>query len=702
MDYKDDDVDLEELDQELAPGMDFEEFQGIVAGAVDSAVDYVDAELSQERAYATDYYHGRPFGDEEEGRSTVVSRDVRDTVQQIMPSLMRIFTSADRVVEYIPRQPEDEAAAQQATDYVNFIMENDNNGFHELYSAFKDALIRKTGTIKVTYDNNEDVKVEHYTGLTNDALTMLTSNEDVEIEDIDEVEQEGTMEPLFDVTIKRRIQDGRVRIQAVPPEELIFNRDARTVEDAEIIGHRRMVTRSELVAMGYDQEDIDELGAGDDDELNTNPESFARNPDTRYPKDTNSDPSLDRFLYIEAYMRVDYDQDGIAELRRVCVGGTGKKILHHEPVDAAPFALFCPDPEPHTLIGTSTAELVMDIQRIKSAVLRNTLDSLAMSIHPRMAVVEGQTNIDDVLNSEVGGIIRQRAPGMVQPLAMPFVGQQAFPMMEYLDSLKESRTGVTRAAAGLNPDALQSTTRAAVDATIQAAQAQIELIARIFAETGMKRLFKLLLKTITVHQDKERIVRLRNTWVPIDPQYWNAEMDVRVNVALGTGGIDQKMQMLSQILGKQEQLLQMLGPDNPLCGIQEYRNTLVKMVELGGFKNPNAFFKDPAQQPPQPPKQPEPEKPDPAMLLAQAEMAKVQAEVQRMQLENQLKIEELKRKDDRERDKDEADVMLRAAEIRAKYGTQVDIAKIRADMDRDREAMNIQYNQQPQQGVPNG
>jgi len=379
------------------------------------------------------------------------------------------------------------------------------------------------------------------------------------------------------------------------------------------------------------------------------------------------------------------DGDGIAELCRVCVAGTANKILHYEPCDFIPFVDFCPDPEPHTFFGMSIADVTMDIQLIKSNILRNTLDSLAQSIHPRTGVVEGQVNLEDVMNTEVGGIIRMRAPGMVQPFTMPFVGQQAFPMLQYMDELRENRTGISKAAAGLDANALQSSTRAAVAATITAAAQHIELICRIFAETGMKGLFKKSLQLITKNQDAPRMVRLRNTFVPIDPRVWDANMDVVVNVALGTGSNEEKMAFLGQVAAKQEMLMQMGAP---LVDMQGYYNTLAQMMALAGYKDPTVFFKDPAMMPPPPP--PAPPQPTPEEMLSQVQMEAIRADIQKKAAELELQREEMLRKDDRERDKLDADMMIKAAEIEAKYGAQVNTANIEALMQRDRELLRQQ------------
>ena len=695
-------IEQSEAEIGLIEPMDESELEALVGGELTDAVSFIDAELSPVRARAIQYYRGEPFGNEEEGRSQVVSTDVRDTINGIMPSLMRVFFGSRSVVHFVPRSVEDIASAEQATDYINYIFNSDNNGFLVCHSAFKDALRGALGIVKYYWEEKVEIKTEMFTGLDENALTVLLNEPDVvgsAIEAMDDPSYQPPVDPMtgqpmldpmtgqpppvpqiYNVELKREYRDGRVKVCAVPPEEFLIDRRATTVEDATLVAHRRMMRVSDLVALGYDKDEVEEqMGAY---ELDSNDEYIARNPyaESYGPGGTQDDK---RVLYCEAYMRIDFDRDGISELRKVCTIGPSYKVVMNEPCSHRPFATFCPDPEPHAFIGMSIFDMTADLQKIKSAIMRNMLDSLSLAIHPRVGVVEGQVNMDDVLNTEVGGVIRQRAPGMVQPFSVPFVGQAAFPMLSYLDEVRETRTGMSKASMGLDPGALQSTTRAAVAATVSASQQHLELIARIFAETGMRTLFKGILKLVVENQDRPRVVRLRNQWVPIDPRSWHSEMDVEINVALGSGTEEQKMAMLSSIAQKQESILQMMGPQNPLVTPQQYRNTLARLTEVSGFKNPDEFFLNPAMQPPMPPPQPPP---DPTAMLAQVEMQKIQADITNKQAELELKRQQTLLQDDRDRDKQEAEIMLKAYEIQLKYGSQIDMSEIKAMMDAPRSA----------------
>jgi hypothetical protein len=706
-------------DEEMETGessklfMGEDEFQSVVSSEIEDAVTYIDTDLSPARAQATSYYRGDPFGNEQEGQSRVVATEVRDTVNAMLPSIMRVFFGSERVVEYVPRGPEDVASAEQASDYANYILSQDNPGFTILYGTFKDALVRRCGIVKAWWAKNTTVRTEKYTGLDEGTVMLLQQEPNAEVTVITQYDDPNVTEPqigmdpetgqpimmpipqMFDVEIKRIIEDGKVYVEGVPPEEFLMDRNARSIETAAFVGHRKMATVAELIEMGYDEELVMEHIATTD--FDYNEEYLRRRPTTTTLGSLNEspNPAMQRALYVEGYMRVDYDGDGIPELRKVCCLGEGYKIVNNEPADVVGFADFPCDPEPHTspLEANSIFDYTKDLQEIKSDILRNTLDSLAQSIHPRTAVVEGAVNMDDVLNNETGAIIRMRAPGMVQPFSTPFVGQQAFPMLDYMDAIKEDRTGMSKASMGLNADALQSTTKAAVNATVTASQMRIELTTRILAE-GMKKLFKVILQLTVKHQEKARMVRMRNEWVQVDPRSWDATMDAVINVGMGMGDTEQKMQMLAMISGKQEQALQQLGVMNPLVTPAQYSNTLRKIVELAGFKDASQFFNAiPADF--QPPQATEPPKPSPEEMLAQVQAQAIQADIQKKAAQLDLDRQKIMMDDDRERDKMETDRFIRLRELELKYGAIINEQQLDAQVERDRMAMQAMQPTQP-------
>ncbi len=366
--------------------MDDAELEAIVNGELQDAVSYIDSDISPIRAKGTEYYRGDPFGNEEDGRSQVVAMEVRDTVSAMMPSLMKVFFSSENVVEFVPRGPEDEANAQQATDYANLVFSADNNGFMQSYAIFKDALVRKCGIAKYWWEETEDVRIEDYSGL-DDQTVQVLMQEDAQVtivmsypdpaisqEQVAMLQQQAAMAGveappppmLHDVQIKRINRDGRIRIMAVPPEELIIDRRARSFEDAGIIAHRQMLTVGKLIEMGYDLEEIEPNLSSTD--LETNDEYLARQPlSTGLGANDSMNPMQRSLLYVEAYLRVDYDGDGLPELRKICCMGSGYKMMRNLPASYIPFVDFPFDPEPHTspIEAMSVFDITHDIQEIK-------------------------------------------------------------------------------------------------------------------------------------------------------------------------------------------------------------------------------------------------------------------------------------------------------------------------------------------------
>lgn len=685
-----------------------EEFEGAVKAAISDAVDYIDSYIARDRERAEKFYRGEPFGNEEEGRSQVVMTEVRDVILAMMPSLLRVFCGSDKPVEFAPRRAEDVAMAEQATDYVSYVFNVDNPGYQIMFSAIKDALKSKIGIFKWYTSNTTDIREESYSGLDQAQINLLqqdgtvTSLQAVQTGEGDPDPMTGAPSPIFDVSIRRQIENKRQVVECVPPEEFIIARNARDLDSADYVGHRSMKTLSELVAMGYSREEIEENGStASSFEINT--EAQVRNPALNNFLGSgadNSDPSMRRYEYIESYIRIDKDGDGIAELRRVCTIGESTYVLFDEVVEDVKFAVICPDPEPHMVIGSSIADQVMDLQLIKSNIVRNMLDSLAQSIFPRTAYVEGAVNADDLMNVEVGGLVRVTQPGMIQELGNTFVGQQAMGVLAYLDDIRASRTGMSKASQGLDPDVLQSTTKAAVMATMTASQERLEMIARTFAETGVRRLFRGLLKEVIRHQDRPRVVRLRNQWVPVDPRAWDADMDVVVNVGLGFGTNEQKLQGLGVILAQQKELMQAMGPSNPVVTPKQVRNTIAQMLELQGFKDVTKYFgeitpeiEQQLAQPPQP-------QPDPTQILAQVEAQKVQKDIEIATMKAQLEVLKQKNADDLARDQLDADIWLKAMEIQAKYGTQLQVEQLYAMIQRERDAAKLAAQQMQQAPAP--
>jgi len=635
--------------------MDKLEFQALLRNEIENAHGYYDNEYGIDRIKAMDYYMGEKYGNEQEGRSQVVTTEVADTIEFIMPSLMRTFTQTDDFVKFMPRGEEDVEGAEQATSYANYVINCQNNGFVILHNFFKDALLQKLGVVKVYYDETETMEEETYTNLSDDELTLLLQDDSIEIVEqnsndlqSNEIDEMGI--PIVedyirhDVVIKRKTYGGMIKVDNIPPEEFLVSKRAASLEEADFVAHRTTMKVSDLIQMGYDRELVESYAGYT--ELDFSDEVQNRFEDVESGSDTDtSDVSMRDVLVVEAYIKADYDGDGIAELRRVVALGQGAEIVENEVFDHVPFACLSPILMPHRLIGRSLAEIVMDIQLVKSTVMRQLLDNIYLTNNSRVAAVEGQVNIDDLLNSRAGGVVRVRQANAIQQLQPQMIGQNAYGLLQYLDQLKEQKTGLSKASMGLDADALQSTTATAVAAQMSAAQGKIEMIARVFAETGVKQLFKLILTLCLHHGKKDQMIRLNNKFVPIDPSNWKHEYDITVNVGLGSGQTNEKLAFLNQMAQKQEQILLQMGAENPLVSLEQYRNTLAELAGLAGFKDASRFFKNPANMPPQPPQPPQPSE---AQIKMQLEQQKMEADIQlqkaKQDAELQLKREELQMK----------------------------------------------------------
>lgn len=697
------------------------ELKPIIAGLVQSAIDFVDGELSPDRAKATEYYTGKKFGNEEDGRSQVVLTEVRDGIAAVIPLVLRAIFGPERVLEFRPRSPEKVAIAEQATDYVNFVFCEENSGFLKTHAVLKDGLLKKIGVFKWGWDDSYTTEARSAEKLTPEALELLVSDENVEPTRITEDPETH----LSDVEYTYRRAEGCARVWIVPPEEFIFNREAKSVDDALFIAHRTRKTRGELIAMGIDEKKIPTGPSAE--ALDANPEKIARAPGETVATDPEAGEANDEILYVEGYARIDYDGDGIAELRRICTVGDEMQIVHNEPAYCAPFSLFCPDPEPHTILGQSWYDRLADMQLIKSTLLRLTLDSYSASIYPRTWYKQGDANLADILNTAIGAPIRtQSGPNAVGEFRHDFVGRDGFPILAYCDEVVERRTGQSKGASGMDIDALQSTEKAAAKASVQASQLTQELLTRLFVEGTLKPLFKGLLRLLAEKSPRAVMARLRGKWVDVDPRAFDADMDVTVKVALGSGTLEERVATLGEIVAKMEEIFKIFGLNNPFVSEQQYRDTLAEIIELKG-KDPTRYFKPIDQQALDQQKQQAAQaaaqqgQQNPEMMLAQAQIqleaqkaqakqaleeqkaaAQIQLEQARAERQHMLELDKAQREeaaraqdarielerihleDDRLRDQQAADIELKRYELELTHTATISQAQLTADIEQQR------------------
>jgi hypothetical protein len=673
------------------------EVEGIVQDAIASAVDFVESEISQDRIKAQRYYDGEVDLGYEDGRSKVVATKVRDTVRAVKPSLMRIFLSTAKPVEFVPHGQEDVAMAEQATEFMHHEFTR-LNGYRVINDAFQDALVKKQGIVKAYWMTYPEAEIYTFTDLNDDELAYLTDDDEVSVLEqttemsisMDEMGMEIEV-PSHSIKISRQQEKGELCIESVPPEEFFINRDARNLKDAYLVAHRTEMRAGDLIAMGYDPEVVLDLDSFDSGSEMTEAEVHERRG---YSLDTSDedeqDPSMKNVTVTEAYMRIDADGTGIPVLHKITCGGTSYEMLDFEPCDELPFAKFEIDPEPHTFYGRSLAEIVMDDQDAATAILRSILDNVAMTNNPRLAVIEGAANIDDVLNNEIGAIVRMRQAGAVQDLSVPFTAGQTLGALTYLDGLVETKTGVSRASMGLDPDAMQSTTKAAVQATVQAAAGQVEVMVRNLAD-GMRDLFSIMLRLSSKNVDEEQMMRMNGTFVPVDPRVWDSSMDVSINVGLGTGREEEKAMALSQALQMQTMVYQTYGPMNGLVSMTNIRNTLADQLAVSGIRNADRYFAPITEeieaqmlQQQQQAQAQQGEGQDPNAAFLQAEQMKAQVKMQSDAAKMQLDAQKAAADNDLKRDQMAQDLLVDAAKVYGEYGTSVDVARIQAEQDKVR------------------
>ena len=673
------------------------ELKNIIGQEINNSMGYMGGNLSAQRKKSLEYYMGEPLGTEIDGRSQVVSTDVADTIETILPNLLKIFTASDQTVKCEPVKAEDVALAEQATNYINYIFNKDNDGFSILYTWFKDALIEKNGIVKVYWDESEKVEQETYENLNEQEYKILTDNDDVEVveeesfvdekakEQLEQIKalaeaQGQVMEDiptpkLYNCIIKRTTSSGKVKIENIPPEEFLIQKSAKSIEDADFVAHRVLKTRSDLIQMGFDRDIVDDLPT--QNTVTMNDERLARFADIdESPLHDAPDESTQDIEIYECYVKIDMDGDGIAELRKVIVaGGNANTILENMPCDFIPFCSLTPVPMPHRFYGRSVSELVEDVQLVKSTVMRQLLDNMYLTNNNRVAIMDGMVNLDDLLTSRPGGVVRTKQPPsqVMLPMQNQTISQQAFPLLEYLDTVRETRTGVTRYSQGLDADSLNKTATG-VNTIMSQSQMRMELIARVFAETGVKDLFRRIFELTVKYQNKERIVELNNKFVPVSPTEWKNRYNISINVGLGAGSKDQQIVMLNNILQKQLQAFQLQGnKEYPMVTLKNIYNSLAKIIEEAGLKNVENYFVNPDEgkeliQPSPPP---------PPTPIEKIEFTRIASEEKRKVAELELEARKLKA--------ETAEAILgfetKIKEMELKYNTQLDAAKIKADAD---------------------
>lgn len=665
-------------------GMDDDEFLAACRAQYVSAKEYLEGYIIPYQAAAIRAFNGIGPEITEEGRSQVTLTDVRDTVLMAEEPILEILTGSDTVVELMPTSQEKVDDAKQATDYLNYVFMVDNNGYELIQAYVRDSGVCGMGIGKLRWSEDKEITEERYTGLTSDQIaTYLQNDKSLSILELNE-EQEITGpdgQPLitYRCKIRREISHDGLIIEALPPEEFMVSREAKNIAKSPFTAHVRQMYVSEIVAMGYPKEVVEEYRGDGSAVSMQSMERIARNPANYYQSTLSTpDESMQKVQFIEAFVLVDRDKDGIAELHLVHALGDMQHILHSEIAPRIPFATFCHLPQPHTVYGQSIAQQVMVIQDIKTNLFRNGLDEYGLTVHPQRAYLKGAVNVDDLMQNDPGSLVEVTQPGAIQELTRQFDANSLVAMLNYTDQAKAKMTGMSDASQGLDPTVLQDVVKAGVMSTVNSAQSRQVLYTRNLAE-GLKRLFKLAAEMLREHQDIPRTVQLNGTWVTVDPRTWIGDLTVTTNVALGKGTAQDKMMFLNGVAQRQEAYIQnpQGGPFNPVAPLDKLSNTLAQLVNLGGFKNNTKYFNEITPQQVQAmqaaqAKQPPP--PNPQMLEAQAaaQQAKASSDLAMMKFQWEQYKDAAKEQFDREKELLDAGVQIITTAMA--HGVKADMA----------------------------
>lgn len=580
-------------------GMTPDELLAIVRSEITEAVGFIETTPEQRRARLLRRYLGEKYGNEQEGYSQVVSRDVFEVVEWALPQLVETFLAGDQVARFDPVGPEDEAEAQQQTDIANHVFLKENNGFLLLSTAFKDALIQEIGIVHWYWEQPERADYEFYEGVTEEQVTVYLAN-DPDLAISAAVPSQYGM-GLWDVELRRTYSDGRLCIEAIPPEEFFYSVDARNMADARCVGRQRKITASEMIDMGYDAELVRSL-SGDSGGAQTSGElaRISRDKGTGISARNGRRDAEREIDLAEVWVRVDYDGDGISELRRVVVASNGanvSRLLHHEPATRKPFAVASPIMMPHRFAGISLAETVEDIAEIRTSVLRAYLNGLNLAQRPRTIVLGDAENgayadVDELMSVVPGAVVTEYQPGAIREFPFTDTTAPSLTGLEMLKGMREERTGITRTWQGVEAPNNLNDTAHGMQMLTNAAGKRLAYIARIFAETLVKDLFTGIAATLKEHQRIAKVVRLRGAWTNVDPTNWRHEYDATVEAGLGYGDKEAALFNANQILALQEKVgaypmtMGMVSPDKVFEALSEAMKHM-------GFKNAERFFNNP-------------------------------------------------------------------------------------------------------------
>jgi len=545
------------------------------------------------------YYLGLPLGNEQEGRSSLVSTDVADAIEWIMPQIMKSFTQNNEVVVFDPVNEGDELQAQIESEYVYDVLMKQNDGFTLIHQFVKDALMQRNGMLKVYYEDDEKITTYNYSGLTEDQLAVALLDEDSEILELteDESQSENPLEQeptTYSAKIKVTEKCGKICIDPVAPEEFRVNTQHNNISlaNARFTCHIVNKTLSDLREEGYKDEDIEDLVSSD--LLRSAYRFNYQNEPTQVPSVLSSDDANRLVEVTECYLKLDVNGDGIAELMKVTVAGveTPTVILSMEEIDSLPWISTTAILMSHKFQGLSIYDRLKSIQDNKTAIIRNIMDNMYLQNNQRNVVLEGQVNLDDLLVSRPGGLIRVKRTDAIMPLQTPAIGDAAFSMMQYLDEVKAGRTGVSADGTASPENVGNAVGSQGVERMMNAKEELVGLIIRVICETGIKPLCNKIRDLVTMHVDTIEDFKFRGQWVKVNPSEWEERTRSSVRVGTGTGDTRAKLAAIQQVQLLQEKIMSM--PNQTLTNPNKIYATIDDFCKFSGLDSANKYFVDPA------------------------------------------------------------------------------------------------------------
>lgn len=551
-------------------------------------------------------------------RSNLVATDVADTVEWLLPSLLRVLSASKDAIEVTASRPQFEAQAHVVRETLHWVWWERLNGLTILHDWLKDGLMSKVGFLRIGYCADEQTTTESYRGLPEGELQQLLVDEGVTVTGKQQRQEQTDDGPItvYDVDIERAYVEGYPTCETVPPEEMRIDSAARYDSEPHFIAQVYERPRSELGAQGYKVAGMSGGYRG----LTESQEEMARrgiNSSTMRDQGDEYDPML---LVEDCYVR-----RGSAHAPRWirCLRIDGELVERDDDLDAHPFGWWCPAPLPHVFFGNCPADFAIEPQRLRTNLLRALEDNVYLTVNGRIGIVGGdETTISDVLDSRPGGIVRLKRPDDLVPIAQPDLSESAWNAVEWAEQWTEKRTGFSRLSKGLSSEALNDTATGVMEIT-ERADMRAELIARHAAE-ALGKVLRKIMRVMARHQDVPQQVRIAGQWAPVDPREWDTQYQVRVRCGLGTANKDRQIAQLQQLAAVQGGMIQ-AGMIPPPAAIALAR----KLAEAMGQQQPETFFPDFQPQPPAPPPQ------------VQVKQMELQADAQRFQAEAQQKVQEL-------------------------------------------------------------